>query len=270
VFDRQRGFDAHVTRTRGCNYEDRLTDDSLVNWSGGRLVRVGASGDCSLFVGPNETATLASTLVNDSSDILTGTVDLGANGSLSLVADGSSLTVANPGPDYATALRVSTGDRRERVTLETGRFFDFIARADGNQTRFAVWSSDDSWDGDWDVRFAASFPDGWQLRLLGVAYLDEIAIGTERPEPTPTATATPTETDSGGFEGAPDFPDSEGFPDQPDQRTDDPGAGAAVVGLIFHLFGSVGAAFPRRIARVTEQIDAIGSTRPMGEVEPAE
>ncbi|WP_235853623.1 hypothetical protein [Halosimplex salinum] len=68
-------------------FEDGLGENSLDNWSGGRTVPVGADGDCSLYVADSETATLTRPdgTVEPDSGVVTGTLDLGANGSLRLV-----------------------------------------------------------------------------------------------------------------------------------------------------------------------------------------
>jgi hypothetical protein len=251
-------------------FEDRLTNESLANWDGGRLVRVGAAGDCSLYVGANETATLQATLVNESDGMVTGSVDLGVNGTISLGSErGGALTIANPGPAYGTSLLVAAGDSDDRVTVDTGRFVDFVVHFAGNETRVAFWPADRSWNGEWDSRFDATVAGDRQLRLLGEVYLDELAIGTKAPAPTPTvtATATATETDDGDFPGS-DFPDASELPNENTQQDDD--SEAAFLGLLLLIFGGIGTAFPRGVARFGEQIDAIGSTTPADEVEPAE
>lgn len=246
-------------------FVDRLTNDSLADWDGGRLVRVGAAGDCSLFVAATETATLQSARINRSNAIVTGAVDLGANGTLSLVDDRrGALTISNPGPDYGTSLVVAAGDRSERVPVATGRFLEFVIRFEGDQTDVALWPADESWDGDWDVRLETGEVGDRRLRLVGEVSLDELAVGTERPTPTVTPTVTETEDD---FPGA-DVPDDGEFADPSDRS--DGGGDVAFVGLLFVLFGGVGALFPRAVARFGEQMDAIGSTTPADEVEPAE
>ncbi|MFC7131720.1 MULTISPECIES: hypothetical protein [Salinibaculum] len=264
--------DSTLTSRAGldASYTDRLTNDSLSDWDGGRVVRVGASGDCSLYVGPTETATLRAALVDGTDGIATGTVDLGPNGTVAFV-DGNrtALGVANPGPTYGTELLVTGDGRGERVTVGTGGFVDFLVRFAGNDTRVAVWPADQPWDGDWDVRVEASTAGDHRLRLQGEASLNELAVGTERPEPTPTATPTPTDPDDDDdFPGA-DFPSEPG--DGPvESEPAGPGGGAVLVGLFCLVFGGVGTVYPRPVARLGEQLDAIGSTTPLHEVEPAE
>lgn len=81
--------------------EDALTTDSQAKWDGGRVVQVGAAGDCSLFVDDGETATLTTVTVNGTRGVVTGTVDLGAEGQFRLVdASGRS---ASAGTDSAGA-----------------------------------------------------------------------------------------------------------------------------------------------------------------------
>jgi hypothetical protein len=255
------------------SFVDRVTNDSLADWDGGTLVPVGASGDCSLFLGDGETATLTAASVDGTTGVATGSVDLGGNGTLAFVSDSATdIVLRNDGPDYAASLVASAGDRRERIDVETGRFLDFVVRFDDNETRVAVWASDGSWDGDWDARFESTAREERQIRLTGRGFLDELAVGTETPDPTPTATPTAgagTDGDEDDFDG-PTFPDDPSSFDGGDQEPDDPTAEAALFGLLFLVFGGVGVVYPRPVARFGEQLDAIGSTTSMDEVEPTD
>ena len=255
------------------SFVDRLTNDSLSDWDGGTLVRVGAAGDCSLFLDSGETATLTAASVDDTTGIATGSVDLGANGTLAFArGNTTALALSNDGPDYATSLAATAGVQRERIDVETGRFVDFAVRFGASETRVAVWPSDGSWDGDWDARFESNARGERQIRLTGRAFLDELAVGTETPEPTPTATPTSDlgpGTSDDDFDG-PTFPDDPSRFDGGDQEPDDPTAEAALFGLLFLVFGGVGVVYPRPVARFGEQLDAIGSTTSMDEVEPTD
>jgi hypothetical protein len=82
-------------------FVDSLENTSRANWAGGQVVRVGATGDCSLAVLDGESATLTATSVDGTRGVLTGTLDLGANGSLALVATNDS-TSSGPSTDAST------------------------------------------------------------------------------------------------------------------------------------------------------------------------
>jgi len=310
-------------------YVDSLGNTSRANWTGGQVVRVGATGDCSLAVLDGERATLTATTVDGTRGVLTGTLDLGANGRLALVPanesassgpstdastatgteaavtgtdtvgtsavastaattaarptvvpatgerslsnrSASALVLSNDGPDFASSVVVAAGNRSTRVPLQTGRFFHFAVRRDAGTTRVALWDADEAWDGQWDVRLANATGDAdWVVRLHGRAFLDGVAVGVG-------------EADQGaGPDGTPagDGPDDEPFPDDgfdPDEYPPDEqdsggsGDGQAFLGFVLVVFGAVSFRYARSITRFGEQMDAIGSTTSMSEVEAAD
>jgi len=284
---------------------DHLSTDSLGRWTGGRIAPVGAEGDCSLFVASGERATLTGTTVDGSRGVVTGVLDLGANGSLRLVdagsrstaagtatadtatdggpgteppaaADGSTLAIENRGSDFSTTAVVSVGNRSERVALPSGRFFEFaVARAADGDVRVAVWGAERSWDEQWDATFDSVAETEWRVRVDGRAFLDGLAVGVgDRATPTgePAAVGddapTPTEDPYPGmpdrFEPGSEFEGSE-------EGADAGNSGEwLVLGLLLVGFGTVGVLRGRALTRFNEQVDAIGSTTPASEVEPAE
>ncbi|WP_229110596.1 hypothetical protein [Halapricum desulfuricans] len=100
--------------------------------------------------------------------------------------------------------------------------------------------------------------------------LDGIAVGVAEPDEsgTPTESPTPGETTS---EDEWPFPEDEPRFDDPDT---DPGAEPDRSGIFFGLilagWGVIEFRYARPLARFEEQLDAIGSTTPVSEVEPAE
>ncbi len=258
-------------------FVDTLVNDSSSDWNGGQVVRVGASGDCSLAV-TNGTATLTAATVNETG-VVTGVVDLGENGSLRLVGPNRTAQIAfeNDGPAYATSVAVITnGSVRDRVETPTGRFFEFTVRRYANGTaRFAVWSPDEEWDGNWDVRLdGVSTGERWRVGLSAEAFIDEIAIGTQR---VPTPTPHPTKTEDDPFPGenpefsTPDVADSQ-FDETSSGSSDDgsSGGGVAFFAVVMTVGGGLGFRFAYALSQFEERIDAIGSTTPWHEVEPAD
>jgi hypothetical protein len=273
-------------------FVDSLDDASRTDWAGGRVVRVGATGDCSLAALDGETVTLTAATVDGTRGVLTGTLDLGANGSLALVAvngstptavptasdpatsnRGVALALSNDGPDFASSVVVTSSVRSTRVALPTGRFFHFAVRRDGGTTRVAVWGGDEAWDGQWDVEFGTATESAdWRVRLRSQAFLDGVAIGVgEGPGPGETA----------GPDGTPvrDDPDDDPFPadgfdpgevSNDEQDAGGSGTGQAVLGFVLVVFGAVNVRYARGITRFGEQLDAIGSKTRMSEVEAAD
>lgn len=246
---------------------DTLTADSTADWDGGTIVLVGASGRCSLAVTDNATATFQAATVNGSIGIATGTVDLAGNGSLEFVSETGAIALKNDGPDYGTRIAVTAnGTVRERIHVPTGRFFSFAVRWYPNgTTSVAVWSPAEEWDRDWDLRigdFSAS--ERWRLRLDARAFLDEIAIGTHR-------ASTPTETSDDPFPDS-DFvspvPESDPAGSAPTDAEN--GESGLVLAVLMIVFGAVGFRFAYTLSQFEERIDAIGSTTPWHEVEPAD
>ena len=74
------------------SYTDELRTGSEQDWSGGEMVRVGADGECSLLVRDGNSVSLDATTIDGTRGVVTGTVDLGANGSIRFDATGSSPT----------------------------------------------------------------------------------------------------------------------------------------------------------------------------------
>ncbi len=247
-----------------------IETNATADRSGGSVARVGADGDCSLVVARGESATLTATTVDASRGVLAATVDLGADGSVAFVDRNGSvgLAVENVGPDYGTAAVVRAGNRSERVRLPSGRFVRLVVRWENGTALVSVGEADETFDGERDRRFpdAGAPADGdWLVRLGGRVFVDGVAVGTVEPvTPTPTPTATPT-PDEGAFPDVePD--DSESEPSEPVPERG--GDGRAFVGVLFLVLGAVSARYAYGVARLGEQIDAIGSTTPASTVEP--
>lgn len=184
------------------------------------------------------------------------------------------LVLSNDGPDFASSVVVESGDQSTRLDLQSGRFFDFAVRRDDGTVRVAVWDAAEPWDGQWDVRFENETGNtDWQVRLRGRAFLDGVALGVGE------TTATPGASEPGTQDGTPvqDDPDDEPFPpgdfdpeDPNDGRNTDGSDGQAFLGFFLVVIGAVGFRYARGITRFGEQLDAIGSTTPMSEVEAAD
>lgn len=255
-------------------FVDGLANGSLADWTGGRLVAVGASGDCSLAVLDGERARLDAATVNGSHGVVTGTLDLGESGRLRLAPivgngsgpaeNGSALAVSNPGPDFATTVALTVGNESTRVSLANGRFFEFAIQQFDGTTRIAVWEAGTTWDEQWDLQVEnRTAGTDWRVRLDGRAFLDGIAVGVvDESETAPTTdTETTAATDDDDFE-------DDRF-DQPRSDEPDSGDGRIVGGLFLLLAGSVTAYFARGLTTFSEEMDAIGSKR-RGPIEPAE
>ncbi|WP_274323221.1 hypothetical protein [Halosimplex aquaticum] len=108
-------------------FEDGLAADSQARWDGGRIVQVGVGGDCSLFVADGRTAMLPNVTVNGTRGVVTGTVDLGADGQLRFVdaAAGSGPSVTGSPVATATARSpestVSTASAASTASTASGR-----------------------------------------------------------------------------------------------------------------------------------------------------
>lgn len=278
-------------------YVDGLSEDSLADWTNGRIVPVGGGGDCSLAVTDGESATLTATPVNGTRGIVTGVLDLGSNGTLRLTAvegnlsDGSEAAVnesgtqngtatnatdivfENRGPDYGTTIEVSAGTHSERLSLSTGRFFEFAVRQDNGTVRIAVWETDTIWDEEWDRRFEnASLGGDWRLGLDGRAFLDNIAIGVDASSDTPDDESEATTGDGFDTEDGSDSEEDFFDPESPSSETgsEQESPGLLFWGVLLLVFGAFSVRFARPLSRFSEQADAIGSTTPASEVEPAE
>jgi hypothetical protein len=260
---------------------DRATlTATTLNGSGGVLtatVDVGANGSVRFVpVAPangSDDGTDPPTATGTASDDDTA-ASVNGNGD----GNGSDLVVATDGPDFATEVVLSAGPRTERVRLPTGRFFALrVALGDGT-ARVAVWApADEPWDGEWDAQFETDAVDR-RVTLEGRAFLESIAVGTRPPATsTPTATARDAAVDAGEADTPTDTPDvfdrvdpddaDRGVERPPERESDD--GGNVFFGLVLVVFGAVGAKFARGVARFNEQLDAIGSTTPASEVEPA-
>jgi hypothetical protein len=260
------------------SFVDPLENGSLDNWSGGALARVGGDGDCSLVVGENESVTLTATTVDGNRGVVTGSVDLGANGSLSLVgANETQVSISNPGPGFAHTYRVSAGNESAEQTLSTGRFFEFaLWQGENDSVQVALW--DAGWDREWDATVEnATGAEQLRLRLDGEVFLDGVAVGVEE-EPEPTETPPEGDADPEATPTEEEFPATN--EDEIDFEVEDPGpstrepsgsgAGTAIFGVFLMLIGGVSVKFARGMARFGEQLDAIGSKRRWSEVEPAD
>lgn len=260
-------------RIREVAFVDRLVNGSTADWDGGHVVRIGASGSCSLAVPDGNTATLTAATVNGSHGVVSGALDLGENGSLSLTgADGNATALAlrNEGAAYdTTVVIVADGTVQEAVRTPTGRFFQFTVRQSPNgAARVAVWEPGEPWDGTWDARLnGTATRERWHLRLRGEAYLDGVAVGTN-----PPAASTPTET----AEGESGWDESDLTPFDPEDGAvdsssePDGGSGGAIfLSLVMMAGGALGFRYAYAVSQFEERVDAIGSTTPWHEVEPA-
>jgi hypothetical protein len=257
------------------SFVDPLENGSLEHWSGGDLARVGGSGDCSLVVTENDAATLTATMVNGTRGVVTGSIDLGANGSLALVgANETRLATSNQGPAFSHTYRVSAGNESTDTTLSTGRFFEFaLTQTENGTVQIALWDVEDDWDGEWDLRAEnATGTDDLRLRLDGEVFLDGIAVSLDaESEPTDSdegPETTPTEDE---FDPSEEDDTFEYNPSDLDQTDRNQGSdGTVVFGVFLIIVGGVNVKFARGMARFSEQLDAIGSKRRWSEVEPAE
>lgn len=256
-----------------------------LNWSAGGPAPVGPLDDCSLRVAAGAVASPTNATVDGARGVVTGVVDLGANGSIALVAventtaetdttttagtDGSAATelvLANDGTATATTLQVRAGGERTNVTVPNGRFFSLAVRVTDGEARVAVWDADVPWDGRWDATVSVADRADWRLAVRGPAYVDGLAVGVVDPTDEPTTTP--------GDDGGPDDGDDEfDFPTEYEDRQEPPndgGDGDLFLGFVLLVFGGGSAYFARPLTRFSEQIDAIGSKTRASEVEPAE
>ena len=271
------GFESNET------YADALENGSLPDWTSGDIVHVGAGGGCSLVVADGQTSTLEATTVDGTDGVVTGTLDLGTNGSVRLVESNSTnatapvVRLSNVGNDYSTVVRVAAGGESRNLSLSSGRFFEFgVVTGENQSVRVAVWPAERPWRGEWDARIEnASVDSDLRLQLTGRAFLDGIATGTV-PEP-----------DTTGPQGETGDPAAESPDDEDDSVADDPFDDAdpgappndggndstgeyTFLGLLMVVGGVVGFRFAYGFTKFSEQLDAIGSKTRAGEVEPAE
>ncbi len=252
-------------------YVDGFEGGTAAAWTGGEVVPIGSDGRCSLGAVAGSNATLTEP-VNASGSAVVGTLDVAEGGGLRLLAtDGSDAAVAlrNRGraSDRGIELVVRNDSGavavRRNLTTETGRFFAFRLTWDTDGTvRLNRGTLGSAASNAWEVETATTTdPDGYRVQLDAEAYLDRIGLVRVPAD----AGATTTETD---YPWAADGPPESGV-DGPPEDTDD-GSDYLGIGLFLLLFGLPGAVFPYELARLGEQIDAIGSTTPAEEVEPAD
>ncbi|MFB6206868.1 MAG: hypothetical protein ABEJ05_10130 [Haloglomus sp.] len=259
--------------SREYDYAAGLANDTARDWTGGTVLRIGATGECSLAV-TNGSATLTPTRVDGRRGVLRVTVDVGEDGAVRAVANGTNASVAveNVGRENGVAVavvarRANGSVTRTRLTAPSGRFVDLTMRWTPDGTvRVALRKADSEGPPDaYDATVATGVTNAtWTVELRSRAYLDDVAVGTYQP-PTPTPTLTPTETESDLFESPPGG--SDGADADPD--TEAGNANGLVLGPVIALIGAGIYRFAYGIAKFDEQTDAIGSTTPSSEVEPA-
>jgi len=258
-------------------FTDSVEDGSLADWDGGRLLATGPDDDCSLALADDESATLTATTVNGTHGVVTGTLDLGKNGTLRLDASNSTgaVVVSNPGPSFGQTLTVSAAAQSTAVTVPTGRVVDVAILQSNGTVEVALWDADRQWDEEWDARVTnVTAEGGWQLSLDGEALLNGLAVGELDP--------ASDDSDSGSDEPGEDDPDDDDpftrgpdddFDQRPEQSSDENGDltpfGGLFIGLPFIGGGALIFKYAYKITRFSEQWDAIGSKTRWGEVEPA-
>jgi hypothetical protein len=259
-------------------YADGADEDSLSDWTADRLAQVGPDGGCSLAVLDGNRTRLTAATINGTRGVVTGTVDLGANGSFEL-SDGRQAStvpvvrISNSGPDFASTIVVSTVNDSRTVSLPTERFFEFAVVRTNGTTTVSIWDVSSGFETRQQVRFENTTATGrLDLRLDGRAFLAEIATGFVRPDQSQTDPGDETGSEDGPSDDESDDAFEEQFPEQsqPDQRERASGQGASLGwGIVFFFLGAFEYYYARPLADFSEKIDAIGSTTPSGEVEAA-
>lgn len=260
-----------------------LGNDSAADWTAGEVLRIGARGECSLAVTGNRSATLTAAQVNGSTGVVHATVDVGRDGAFRAVAatnDSTNATVArsiaieNVGREnsarVAIVARNGTGViAREAVRAPSGRFISVVLRWQPDGTvRVALREAGtrDPAVEEWDATVGTVRNASWQLRLDPRAYLDRVAVGVREPD------------DGGPPNGESDGdPPEPWFGERPPGYSDDGSTGGSggdpgglLLGPIIALVGGGMYRFAYGLSRAQEQLDAIGSTTPSSEVEPAD
>jgi hypothetical protein len=265
--------------SREYDYTAGLANDTAADWTGGEVLRIGATGDCSLAV-TNGSAALTATRVPGQRGVLRAAVDVGEGGALRIVAGdatNASVAVENIGRENGVAVAVvarhaNGSTSRTRLTAPSGRFVDLAMRFEADGTvRVALREATARTPPDtWDATVATGSTNAtWTVELRSQAYLDDIAVGADEP-PTPTPTPpepTSTETESELFD--PPTP-GEADPDDQPPSQEDTAADGLVLGPIVALVGGGIYRFAYGLARFDEQTDAIGSKTRWSEVEPAD
>jgi len=271
------------------SYVDGLSARSTANWTDGDTLRIGAAGDCSLGVGAGGTATLTAATVDPNRGRATGMVDVGRDGGLRFVqrTDANAtaaVAIENVGRENSDRLAVVvTNDTgadtyRERFTAPSGRFVAFDVRWYPDGTALVtLWDTDRARPDRVTATVETSARNAsWAVRLDGRAYLDELAIGTRDDAGTDGETGE-SSTASGRATAPADeaeaddmFPiDSESVPeDDPPDRSEDTESGL-VLGPMLAIGGGLSYRYAYELSRISEQLDAIGSTTRASEVEPA-
>lgn len=272
-----------VPRSHDAGFEGGPPDD----WTGGTVFPIGADRDCSLGVAAGERARLDATVQANGSAVV-GTLDVGSGGALELDGAGGGSTVrlrnVDDPNDRTVALVVERGDTRtHRRVLRTdgGRFFDYRLRWLPNGTvrlTLGTTAGVDGSDRAVDLPTNAT-TERYRVGLSGEAYLDRVAV-VRRADPTPTpepgseaetgaeAEASDEVVPGEGF--GDDFDDQRSGPDRYDTDRGSGGEGGVLpLGVMLLLLGAPGTLYPYKLTRLGEQLDAIGSTTPAREVEPA-
>lgn len=271
---------ADETTTPACEYDaydppslDRPWSSSAAfgfespgNWTAGRIAQIGATGDCSLVVTDDETATLPTAKLA-SDGVFTALVDFERNGSLRFAADNATVALTNDGPAYSTTLTLAAGGNETTLSAPDGRFVAVALLRNGTTARVAVWEAGQPFDGVWDARVEGLADADWRLTAHGRVALDGVALGSVDPAPPETPTPTPTEDQNDGPFGE-EFPEAPGRDETPQQQDDD---GTLVFfGLLLAGFGALNTRYAYEFAKFGEQMDAIGSKTRSSEVEPAD
>jgi hypothetical protein len=264
------------------DYAAGLGGDTAADWTGGTVLSIGATGDCSLAV-TNGSAALTATAVDGERGVIRATVDVGEGGAIRAVADdgtNASVALENVGRENGAAVavvvrRANGTTARTNLTAPSGRFVDLTMRWTDGTVRVAVREAAvRTPPGEWDTTVATGTTNAtWTVGLRSRAYLDEVAVGTREP-PTPTSMSTSTPTTETDDDSEFDFPSpggASGPEDRPAEGTDrgDSSSGL-VMGPIFALGGAGIYRYAYGITRFQEQLDAIGSTTRSAEVEPAD
>lgn len=263
---------------------DPIQDGSLGNWDEGRLAPVRLGEECSLVVSDGESANLTARTVNGTYGVVTGTLDLGTNGSVRLVergaidgAERAAITVSNPGESFSRMLTVSVGEESTVVSALSGRFVEFAVVQENGTVDVGLGTPGSELTAGLDARFEnVTAAEGWRLHLDGEAFLNGVAAGKVDPNPPPPAdeVSPPPENDEADSEPEDTFDYDVASSDPATDRTTEGDDGhSTVLGFILGLptigIGALVFRYAYGFARFGEQLDAIGSTTSWDEVEPA-
>jgi hypothetical protein len=268
-------------------YVDGFEDGRLQQWTDGSIDRFGAYGDCTLSV-RNGTARLTAGQLDASTGALRATIDLGRGGALVLTPEDDSdvsIAVENVGYENNDTVRVvttnATGSTDQfQLTAPSGRFFDLRLQFTAEDTaRLALSKIDSGYPTNWEPIELSPQNESWNLTLESRAYLDEIAVGDrqiddESDESTaPGAGVDDTEEEQSDEESDPYWEDQSddfnSYEESADSSEGEGGGAGLVFGPILTLLGAGIFRFAYGLTKFQEQLDAIGSTTPASEVEPA-